>query len=260
MKWQRFTAVFLSLAFTMMAGSVRAAHPLITDDTGTQGKGKFQLEMTAQYDWDKENIEGVSVKTEGVEASAALSYGIADNVDLVLALPYLWGKAKEDNMTVYDENGFGDAVLEVKMRFFEKNGFSLALKPGMSFPTGNDNKGLGTDKLGGHLFLITSQEIGTWELHANFGYIRNENDADERKDLWHASVAATWEIAENLKLAANMGIERNPDDQAKYDPAFLIGGIIYSINENIDIDLGVKYGLNKPETDMTALAGLAFRF
>jgi len=38
------------------------------------------------------------------------------------------------------------------MRLFEKNGFSLAFKPGMSFPSGNEEKGLGTGKLGGHLF------------------------------------------------------------------------------------------------------------
>lgn len=260
MMWKRFAAIFLCLAFMMMAGSARAAHPLITDDTGTQGKGHVQLEVTGQYDWDRENSEGVSVKAEGGEVCAALSYGIADNVDLVLGLPYLWGKAKEDGMTVYDENGIGDTVLEVKMRFVEMGGFSLALKPGLSFPTGNDNKGLGAGTLGGHLFLIASQAVGAWEFHGNLGYIRNENDADERRDIWHASVAATWEIIENLKLAANAGIERNPDDPAKYDPAFLIGGIIYSINENIDIDLGVKYGLNKPETDISAMAGLAFRF
>ena len=26
----------------------QAAHPLITEDTGTQGRGKFQLELTAE--------------------------------------------------------------------------------------------------------------------------------------------------------------------------------------------------------------------
>jgi hypothetical protein len=260
MKGQRFTMVVVSLAFMMMAGIAQAAHPLITDDTGTQGKGKFQLELNAQYDWDEENIEGVSVKAEGLEAAAALSYGIAENVDLIFALPYLWGKAKEDNATVYDENGVGDAVLEVKMRFFVRDGFSLALKPGMSFPTGNDNRGLGAGTMGGHLFLIASQEIGSWAFHGNLGYIRNENDEQERKDVWHASVAATWEVIKNLKLVANAGIERNPDNQATYDPAFLIGGIIYSFDEHLDIDLGVKYGLNKPEADVSAMVGLAFRF
>lgn len=260
MMWKRFAAIGLCCAWILVACPAWAAHPLITDDTGTQGKGKFQLELTGQYDWDRENSEGVLVKAEGGEIAAALSYGIADNVDLVLGLPYLWGKAKEDGVTVYDENGIGDTVLEVKMRFVEAGGFSLAFKPGMSFPTGNDQKGLGTGKLGGHLFLIASQAVGAWEFHGNLGYILNENDADERRDIWHASVAATWEIIENLKLAVNAGIERNPDDLAKYDPAFLIGGIIYSINDHIDLDLGVKYGLNKPETDISAMAGLAFRF
>jgi hypothetical protein len=55
-----------------------------------------------------------------------MSYGIAENVDLVLSLPYLWGKAEVNETTVYDEKGIGDAVLETKLRLFEKNGFSLA--------------------------------------------------------------------------------------------------------------------------------------
>ena len=69
----------------------------------------------------------------------------------------------------------------------------------------------------------------------------------ERKDIWHASFAATWEVIKNLKLAADIGIERNPDEDAKDDPAFLIGGIIYSVNENFDVDFGVKYGLTTSE-------------
>jgi hypothetical protein len=202
----------------------------------------------------------VSVKTTGGQAAATLSYGIVENVDLVLSLPYLWGKAEVNEITVYDEKGIGDAVLETKWRLFEKNGFSMALKPGISIPTGNDEKGLGTGQLGGHLFLIGSKELGSWAFHANLGYIRNENKVDERKDIWHASFAATWEVIKNLKLVANVGIERNPDEDANNDPAFIIGGIIYSINENFDVDLGVKGGLSKSETDLSLLAGVTFRF
>lgn len=237
-----------------------AAHPLMTDDTGTQGKGKFQLELNGQYDWDKDDSEGVSVKSSGSQTAATLSYGIAENVDLVLNLPYLWGEAKEDGVKVYNEQGIGDVSLETKLRFLEKDGFSLALKPGVSFPTGDEDKGLGTGKVGGHVFLMASEEIGSWAFHANVGYIRNENDAEERKDLWHVSVAAAWEAVEHLNLVANIGIERNPDAEADDDPAFLIGGIIYSIRENLDVDLGLKVGLTDSETDISALAGLAFRF
>ena len=258
--WKWFTKRLIFVALLLIAYPSWAAHPLITDDTGTQGKGKFQLELNGQYDWDKDDSEDVSVRSTGGQAAATLSYGIAENVDLVLSLPYLWGKAEANETTLYDEKGIGDAVLETKWRLFEKDKFSVALKPGISIPTGNDEKGLGAGLLGGHLFLIASQELGSWAFHGNLGYIRNENKVDERKDIWHASFAATWEVIKNLKLVADIGIERNPDEDAKNDPAFIIGGIIYSINENFDVDLGVKCSLDSSETDFSALAGVTFRF
>lgn len=255
-----FTGILVYFVLLLMACPSWAAHPLITDDTGTQGKGKFQLELNGQYDWDEENEEGVTVKGTGGQAAATLSYGVADTVDLVFSVPYVWGKAEVNEITEYDEKGIGDVVLEAKMRLFEKSGFSLACKPGLSFPTGNEEKGLGAGLVGGHIFLIASQELGSLAFHGNVGYIRNENNADEHKDIWHASLSATWEVIKNLKLAANVGAEKNPDEDADNDPVFLIGGIIYSIDENFDVDLGVKCGLSKSETDISALAGIALRF
>ena len=249
------------LGLVMLApGMVWAAHPLITDDAGTQGKGKFQLEVNGQYDSDKETVGGVSVKSTGGQAGATLSYGFIENADLVLNLPYVWGKVTEDGFSVYDEKGLSDISFEVKWRFFEKDGLSLALKPGISFPTGDDEKGLGTGKTGYHFFLIGSKEIAPMAFHANLGYIRNENKADEEVNLWHASLATTYEVVKDLKLVGNIGMEKNPDKTVANDPAFLIVGVIYAVAENIDLDAGVKYGLNSSETDMSLLAGAAFRF
>lgn len=251
---------FVYLLLLLLATPSWAAHPLITDDTGTQSKGNFQLEVNGQYDWDKENIDGTCIKSAGIEIGSTLSYGILENVDLVLSVPFLWSKAKENDAKVYDENGIGDVVFETKWRIFEKNGFSLGIKPGITIPTGNYKKGLGTGQLGGHFFLMASQELGSWAFHGNAGYIRNENKNEERKDLWHASVAATWEAIKDLKLVANIGIERNPDDATSNNPAFLIGGFIYSLTENFDVDLGVKCGLSRSETDISLMTGIAYRF
>ncbi|MGV8057062.1 MAG: transporter [Smithellaceae bacterium] len=260
MNLKKLMMVLLVLTVSVLPILSWAAHPLITDDTGTQGKGKFQLELNGKYDSKKENVNGVSVQTTGGQVTATLSYGIVENIDLVLSIPYQWGKTEENEANTYDEKGFSDTVLEAKWRFFKKKGYSLALKPGIIIPTGNDEKGLGTGRVGGHLFLIGSKELGTWAFHANLGYIRNENKADEQKNLWHASLATTWEVVKNLKLVGNIGIERNPDDNAKSDPAFLIGGVIYSVAENIDLDCGAKYGLNSSETDLSLMAGIAIRF
>ena len=114
--------------------------------------------------------------------------------------------------------------MESKWLLFEKNSFNSALKPGVTFPTGNDEKGLGAGQLGSVYFSSYHRNWGTLALHGNVGYIRNENKKEERKDLWHVSLAATCKALNNLTLAANVGIERNPDHASNNHPAFLIGG------------------------------------
>ena len=244
----------------LMTGRSFAAHPLITDDTGTQGRGKFQVEVNSEFTYDKGTTEGVTVKETGGEVATILSYGITDNIDIVLCLPYHWFKIKEDGEVTSKENGIPDISLEVKWRFFEKDGLSFALKPGIAFPTGNEKKGLGTGKVTYGMFFITTKEMKPWAFHLNFGYIRNENKVDERKDIWHASLASEVEVIKDLKAVTNIGIERNPDITSDTHPAFILGGLIYSVSENFDIDFGIKRGLNKPETDYAILFGIVFRF
>jgi len=210
--------------------------------------------------YDKETEEGITIKQQGGEVATILSYGIVENLDIVLGMPYQWSKVKEDGEVTSEENGVSDMSLEVKWRFFEKDGLSLALKPGVSFPTGDEEKGLGAGKTAYSLFFIATKEIEPWVFHLNLGYIRNENNADERENLWHVSAAAHVKATENLGIVANIGIERNTDSVVNTHPAFVLGGVIYSIAENLDVDLGTKVGLNEPETDMTFLAGLAWRF
>jgi len=67
---------------------VYAAHPLITDDTGTQGKGKFQVELNVEVTYDKETDLAGTTRETGGEVSSIVSYGIIDNTDVVLGIPY----------------------------------------------------------------------------------------------------------------------------------------------------------------------------
>lgn len=251
---------FVLIAVLLMHTISWGAYPLITDDTGTQGGKKFQIEINAQYDSDQETAAGVPLESTGFQVATILSYGLLENADLVLSLPYQWSRQKTAGVVVSDEQGVSDTILEVKWRFFEKDGLSLALKPGVSFPTGNDEKGLGAGKTGYHLFIIGSKEAAPWAFHVNIGYIGNENRLDEEKNIWHASLAATYEVIKNLKFVGNVGIGRNPDKGADNDPAFVIGGLIYSLAESFDIDCGVKYGLTRAETEWSLMAGTAFRF
>ncbi|NTU94031.1 MAG: transporter [Chlorobiaceae bacterium] len=257
----------LAVAAVCFSTPAFAAHPLITDDTGTQGKGRFQLELNSEFATDRENEAGISVKKRGGELATMVSYGLGDRVDLVAGLPWLWSRLKEDGVVTADEEGIGDLSIELKWRFFEasKNGISLALKPGITLPTGDEAKGLGNGEISGGVMLIATHESEGLKLHANTGYTRSEYrlDADKasnRNDIWHASLAAELDVAEKLRAVANAGVETNGDKGSHTHPAFLLGGLIYSVTEAIDLDLGIKGGLNKAETDTALLAGMAVRF
>ena len=75
-----------------------------------------------------------------------------------------------------------------------------------------------------------------------------------------ASLAVTYEVIRDLKIAGDIGIERSPNKASDNHPAFMIGGIINSVNDNFDLDAGVKYGPTSSENDLSLMAGTTFRF
>ena len=89
---------FLILFF---AGPASAFHPLITDDTGTQGKGNTELEFAYQYEDDRYRsfdrsrdsvIEGTwgsgYTKDSVNQASFTASYGIITPLDIIISVPF----------------------------------------------------------------------------------------------------------------------------------------------------------------------------
>ncbi|MDD2338355.1 MAG: transporter, partial [Geobacteraceae bacterium] len=123
---EKFLQVSAVVVFT--AGTAFAAHPLITDDTGTQGKGKFQVELNGEYGHDSERALDVKAREYGGSLETVFSAGLIDGVDFVVAVPYELSRVKENDIVASDTDGLGDVSLELKWRFFEKGGSSLAFK------------------------------------------------------------------------------------------------------------------------------------
>lgn len=251
----------LIVAITLCVPSVSfAARPLVTDDSGTVGKGKFQVELGIETFSRQNREDSVKIEETGTEASGVFTYGALDNIDVVAGFPYVWDKVKENGATVFDANRLSDIALEAKWRFFEKDGFGLALKPGLTLPTGNYEKGFGTGRVTYGITFIASKELEPFGFRFNAGYTRNENKVDERKGLYSASVAATYEVIKGLNLVGNVGFERNPDPAFKDAPAFALVGLNYAINDHIMLDAGYKFGLNKQEVDHAIIAGITLNF
>lgn len=244
----------LAAAFFMCYFSlITSSNAFITYDTETQGEGNYQLALNSE--WSREDEDGA--REDIFEISSYLYYGLTDTVDIILGVPYQFIRVKEAGENSSD-SGLSDLSLELKWRVFERGSFSIAVKPAITLPTGDEDKDLGSGDVTYSAFLIAAFEVDHGEYLLNLGYIRNENAVDERENLWHISVAAYYDITDEITLVGNVGLERNEDRYVNTHPAFALVGVIYGLSEPVDLYLGVKGGLNEPETDYSILAGLVW--
>jgi hypothetical protein len=242
-----------------------AAHPLVTDDTGTQGDRRYQLELTAEHGRDESSVGGLTAVDVGGEAAVAFAVGVGEPVDVVIGLPTAWSRSRVGGALVAEQVGLSDASLEVKWRFFEREGFSAAVKPGLTLPVGDPREGLGSGRPGYGLTLIASQEVGPVALHLNGGWSRAdflfpEDAAASRRDTYAASLAAAVEVAPGLQLVADLGVESPGERGATTWPAFALVGAAWSVTDRFDLDVGVRTALNAADTDLVVLGGAAWRF
>lgn len=257
---KKILAVLVTTGIFMAPALSFAARPLVTDDAGTVGKGKIQIELGTESSTRKITRDDIEIKETGTELSGTLTYGLTESLDMVIGLPYSWNRIREDDNTVSNANGFSDISLEAKWRFFEKNDYGFAFKPCITLPSGNEEKGFGTGRPIYGLLFIATKKMGVLSFHYNAGYIRKENKIDQRYDIWKTSFASTYEVIQGLNLVGDIGIECNCDSQIQTEPAFGLFGINYAVGKHLTIDAGFKFGLNKQQVDNSIIAGITFVF
>lgn len=243
------------VAFMFSAGIALATMPLITDDTGTQGTGKFQAEMGYEH----QQLEGGGISQQLNSLTTILTGGATKNVDIVVTIPVL-ALTTEDSGAKTSASGLGDVSLEVKWRFFESGGLSFALKPGVFFPSGDDAKGLGNGDFAPRLMFVATKELDPLTFHANIGYTRNNNKIDQNCDIWHASLAAVYKVSDRVSLLTNAGAEGCHDKRSDTPEHLVLGGLVFSVVENFDLDIGAKGWLSDALSGWSLLAGSTFRF
>ena len=214
---------------------------------------------------DASSSGGATALDHAGSAAAALALGVGEAVDVVIGLPAAWGRSRLDGALVAEQVGVADASVELKWRFFERGGFSAAVKPGLSLPTGDPRDGLGSGRPGYGLTLIATQEAGPVTLHANAGwahadFVFPEDAATVHRDGWSGSLAVASQLPAGLQLVAEVGAASPAERGATAWPAFALLGAVWSPLENLDLDAGVRAGLNDAETDLAVLAGAAWRF
>jgi hypothetical protein len=258
----------LALSFILVtAGTALAGPPLATDDAGTVDVGKVEIELNSSYGYDKHTVDGSTTKTTTVDGEVKITTGLYKDLGFSVAVPYIFSARTNNDGTVSSVDGLGDMTFELKYAFAELSGVDLAIKPQLIAPTGNYSRGFSEGHWHAGALLIATKEFndGKYALHANVGYEHHNYRTNVVRetthgDLWSGSIAGEVEVAKGLVIVADVGLGTNPDKSSSELPVYALTGLRYEINDHLDIDAGIKFGLTKPETDVTALYGLVLKF
>ncbi|VWB12914.1 hypothetical protein BLA6860_00426 [Burkholderia lata] len=227
-----------------------ATHPLVSDDTGTQGNANWQFEF---------NAEETSKQEENGRHqlwNATLTRGFGEHADLYVNVPYTHLQTRTDE----NGAGVGDVEIGMKWRFVERGPLSIALKPKLTAPTGNDRRGLGTGRVGAGATLLAQLNVAWFSFLANAGMTVQPNRQGDLTSIWAVSGAAIYKATDTLQIVADIGTSRNTTSGASTNPAFVIAGAIYSPKPWLDLDIGYRRGLNDQTYDHSVMGGVTVRW
>ena len=245
------TLLLFLILNTAIVSASHAAHPLITEDTGTQGPKAHQIELNADWATDTGN----RTKTGGL----TYPQGVVDGLDLFLNIPTTWGAP------VGEKTGLNDLSIGAKWVLVEDGGFSLGVKPELVMPTGDENKFLGNGRPSYAATVMAQLESGEFTWLFNIGASKNrfklQADRDDKRTLIRRlSAAVLVQSSDRLTLALDVGQADAEDRVERSKPRYAVLGAIYSVNKNLDFDIGYKKGLNAAETDRQWGMGVTHRF
>jgi hypothetical protein len=237
--WKRSAG---ALAAVLFASGAHGAHPLNTEDTGTQGKGRWQLELNGERNRDRVGNDTV----RGGQAAAVLSYGLAETLDVQAGVPWL---------DTGPEQGAADPLAAVKWRFWEREAWSAGVRAGITVPTGDEEKGLGNGRATWAALLIGQYEGERWIFLSHLGYRRNWNTLGNRESLAEISGAVLYRATESLKLLVDASRITNADRASDTGLRHVVVGAIYSVAKAVDLDVGLRDG-NDPAIDRALMLGI----
>ncbi len=225
-----------------------AAHPLRTEDTGTQGAGNVELENGLS--WSRTDAATVFMYQPQV------SFGISPTLDFV-AQPSWWSERDEGSPAT---RGWGDSNLDAKWRFYGDAPLSFGVRAGLALATGQRGLGMAHDTVSIHAVLVCTYDYAPFTFHGNLGLAQNPGNPGERSRIARVSAAVMWAADERLTLTADAGAESSSSSDRSSWPSTVLAGAIYTIRPGLDVDAGYQSSVRASSTTRQWLFGITYRF
>lgn len=226
----------------------------------TMDRGHFAAEA-GLVDWTLDRR--VRSRTDTLAAGDLLvRYGIADTAEAQVGWTVLGRVRTRSDGQVDGSSGTGDVTMALRknLRNPDGSGFSAAVMPFVTLPTGGSEIGAGDWAAG--LLLPVSGELSAGFGLAFTGSVEAKVDADrEGRHLALGAVIgvdvpASGEVGVTLELAATR--DQDPSGATTSVLAAMSGA--WSPHDALQFDAGVDIGLNRNTPDLRLSVGVARRF
>ncbi|MEP6501968.1 MAG: transporter [Betaproteobacteria bacterium] len=238
----------LASLLTLAATSAFAAHPLQTEDTGTQGEGNVEIENGLA----RARFEGSSATTYQPQ----VSLGLSPTLDAIVQPSFVWLRVPGQGAV----SGPGDTNIDVKWRFLGRDPWSLALRAGMTAPTSRHGLGLAHGDVAEHALLVATWDSAPTTVHANIGFAHAPAAAGTRATTAHVSAALMQALDERLILTVDGELDQDPDPARRRWPGALLAGAIWTARPGLDLDVGYQRSVDARPVIRQWMAGLTWRF
>jgi hypothetical protein len=261
MKWAVASALLIaSSPAAAEEAPICAARPGKATPACTVPAGRFQLE-TGIADWSVAKDSGVRA-TALVLGETTFKLGLSSRSDIEVDVTP-WQRAKVSGGG-FDEShsGFGDVVVSYKHRLTRDDApVEIAALPAVKIPTAN--RLLGNRKVEASLLLPVSYSIAGSRFSIGATPELDWN-ADVNEHGHHAGMAQAvslgWAATDRLSLSGELWGQWNWDPAATVKQYSADASVAYLVGNDVQLDAGANFGLNRATPDVEVYAGVSKRF
>lgn len=252
---------FASPAFAADGRDLCADRPGLGTPACTVEPGKFLFEL-GLGDWTRENYGPQRTDTI-LTGDALLRIGLTPSLEAQVGWIALGHVRERDSVagTIDKRVRTGDVTLALRqnLRNPDGSGFSIAVMPYATLPTGGG--GVGAGDWGGGLLVPLSVEAGPVSLaltpHADAAV---DGDGKGRHLAYGSAAGIGFDLSDAVSASAEVSLTRDRDPAGHSTEALAGLSAAWQPGENSQWDMGVNVGLNRDSPDIELYAGYVRRF
>ena len=244
MRGLTISLVVVGTIWTLAAQHARAqgGPPMITDDPGTPGNGKFEINLATAFE---RRPQEISVDVPAFD----LNYGVGDHIQLTLQTALVVLKRSDHGPIA----GLGGTEAALKWRFLDEEtaGVSMSMFPRVIFNVSHSSvrRGLAEDGTRVQFPAQIARKVGPVHLDFEFGPLASTVGRSE----WLYGIVGGTDVTKTTELMAELhGTARMSFDRDVLTVNF---GIRQKLNEHCIFIASLGHQVRTPDQDPLAFIG-----